>query len=117
MCGEKIPVLCPSLHPPGSPPRVRGKAEPTHRRQDPPRITPACAGKRSEGLAKLLEEKDHPRVCGEKGWGNGYGFGGGGSPPRVRGKASLSFVLSRSNRITPACAGKSELPERKSTCE
>ena len=30
-----------------------------------------------------------------------------GSPPRVRGKAELCFVLALNQGITPACAGKS----------
>ena len=46
VCGEKVffPVLV--LLSQGSPPRVRGKAPPTLPALPPPRITPACAGKR-----------------------------------------------------------------------
>ena len=33
-----------------------------------------------------------------------------GSPPRMRGKANTKFVLFKSFGITPACAGKSDIP-------
>ena len=31
-----------------------------------------------------------------------------GSPPRVRGKATFEIPVTKSDRITPACAGKSK---------
>ena len=50
--------------------------------------------------------KDHPRVCGEKQWCLPVSLPGGGSPPRVRGKVSLTNPSLSTSRITPACAGK-----------
>lgn len=46
MCGEKLNLLDASNCAWGSPPHVRGKAPPTLPALPPPRITPACAGKR-----------------------------------------------------------------------
>ena len=45
---------------------------------------------------------------GEKPLAGGRGGAGGGSPPRARGKALISPVVSSISRITPACAGKSQ---------
>ena len=49
-------------------------------------ITPACAGKRRWALDALRRAWDHPRVCGEKGFGVPVSSTMRGSPPRVRGK-------------------------------
>ena len=91
---------------PGSPPRVRGKVSERGSYFMMTRITPACAGKRSGQSGKIFACEDHPRVCGEK--NDSFSAGGtiAGSPPRVRGKVSHSFLVSLSLRITPACAGK-----------
>ena len=92
----------------GSPPRVRGKVS----RYDAFRlhagITPACAGKSENGGENVATLQDHPRVCGEKRSVRVHHQGGGGSPPRVRGKAQLTFKQVYVVGITPACAGKSE---------
>ncbi len=73
------------------------------------RITPACAGKRLHSTWRYPQKKDHPRVCGEKKFGDIADNKAQGSPPRVRGKASSSALLLRLGGITPACAGKSSL--------
>ena len=70
-------------------------------------ITPAYAGKSPQSLFDAAQERDHPRLCGEK-----YGVTtdyllGRGSPPPMRGKASLILVVIGSIGITPAYAGKS----------
>ena len=70
-------------------------------------ITPACAGKRRTASGRHRRSEDHPRVCGEKvskSDGNGQV---GGSPPRMRGKATGPAGSLRRCGITPACAGKS----------
>ena len=66
MCGEKYKFQVQLVLFVGSPPHVRGKADVNLFHVVPPRITPACAGKRV-----LLSEirrfhRDHPRMCGEK---------------------------------------------------
>ena len=97
----------------GLPPRVRGKAEVRHERDQEPGITPACAGKRSAWPPVLRRQRDHPRVCGEKLPLNVIPNSIKGSPPRMRGKAFRPAVIARWHRITPACAGKScPLPRR-----
>ena len=72
-----------------------------------PGITPACAG--NSLLFGILEaqKKDHPRVCGEQGGGNGGHGAGKGSPPRVRGTAPGRRTTGPPPGITPACAGNS----------
>ena len=49
-------------------------------------------------------------MCGEKGPEEMARYLMGGSPPHVRGKGSTNGGSSWSQRITPACAGKSEPP-------
>ena len=50
--------------------------------------------------------KDHPRVCGEKFNAFFLVIRFYGSPPRVRGKASVFNIALSAIRITPACAEK-----------
>ena len=85
---------------------MRGKPPEYDEKKDAERITPACAGK-TAGLAfRVREVKDHPRVCGENGAVRESDGAAMGSPPRVRGKPSESCAFLMSERITPACAGK-----------
>ena len=91
----------------GSPPRVRGKAACCSIAEHHLGITPACAGKRFYGGQKVLNQRDHPRVCGEKKviyWDTDSCKG---SHPRVRGKGFFNFRWYSHIGITPACAGKS----------
>ena len=109
VCGEKRQEGIVLLALIGSPPRVRGKA--CHRIMccPLPGITPACAGKRSSGTLMSKSCRDHPRVCGEKSTRRFLGSAVTGSPPRVRGKVLVLPFPSNTRRITPACAGKSEV--------
>ena len=70
------------------------------------RITPADAGKTSPRKCEHVQTQDHPRGCGE----NSNAFMkiaiSPGSPPRMRGKRTCSFVMPAASRITPADAGK-----------
>ena len=50
--------------------------------------------------------RDHPRVCGEKGFGEDDYTRREGSPPRMRGKVGWSAERSGPEGITPAYAGK-----------
>ena len=107
VCGEKVgPVGCVSGWQ-GSPPRVRGKDTRSKSAYNSAGITPACAGKRTRRLQMRQDERDHPRVCGEKRSLSHHRGGLLGSPPRVRGKATQQRPGVRRRRITPACAGKS----------
>ena len=69
-------------------------------------ITPACAGKSKVWNEWFRDEKDHPRVCGEKSLLLGSSGSMGGSPPHMRGKVEGTLQALSNMRITPAYAGK-----------
>ena len=109
VCGEKErwpAIRTASL---GSPPRVRGKVKNATGIDAFSGITPACAGKRFVWFGLTPDGQDHPRVCGEKSKTLRGLMHFLGSPPRVRGKDILGSPLVRGERITPACAGKSNV--------
>ncbi len=70
------------------------------------RITPARAGKTDLDIYAGERDKDHPRACGENMRAGLHLIGGMGSPPRVRGKQILIYIMCADVRITPARAGK-----------
>ena len=70
------------------------------------RITPACAGKTHRLHNGVHNLSDHPRVCGENPDMIDVMADTYGSPPRVRGKQGMNYVVLMGRRITPACAGK-----------
>ena len=70
-------------------------------------ITPAYAGKSFSVEAATSENRDHPRLCGEKRWQYALHNSSSGSPPPMRGKASFTLACDFDHRITPAYAGKS----------
>ena len=70
----------------GSPLRMRGKVFVEELKISLRRITPAYAGKRQGILEDLLDEEDHPCVCGEKMGEAGTEAIMPGSPLRMRGK-------------------------------
>ena len=85
---------------------MRGKAEVRHERDQEPGITPACAGKRHCPRFRPGKTRDHPRVCGEEGLAGPLEQAGGGSPPRMRGRAGHGAMHGLELGITPAYAGK-----------
>ena len=70
-------------------------------------ITPAYAGKRFAKTIRVPQSRDHPRLCGEKAREATSELLGQGSPPPMRGKASMTRKTWIEARITPAYAGKS----------
>ena len=72
-------------------------------------ITPAYAGKSDPGKRRTSGSGDHPRVCGEKLRAPCPDCPVGGSPPRMRGKATDTVQALQAAGITPAYAGKSML--------
>ena len=66
VCGEKTPFSENSFTKSGSPPRMRGKAEPDCMGTLEGGITPAYAGKSRTYSNFCCCMQDHPRVCGEK---------------------------------------------------
>ena len=80
------------------------------------RITPAYAGKTEPYLSIVPRLKDHPRVCGENAsLGSDYLFILG-SPPRMRGKLTITAPDELGNGITPAYAGKTMLRQPECAC-
>ena len=85
-CGEKYRENTEAMRVQGSPPHMRGKVYQGVMHNLTPRITPAYAGKSPCCKSGRRRMRDHPRVCGEKACGCCRETGGGGSPPRMRGK-------------------------------
>ena len=72
-------------------------------------ITPACAGRTLYHVQKPIAARDHPRMCG-KDKRRIFRFAPhSGSPPRVREGPPFRRSLSPFFRITPACAGRTDL--------
>ena len=90
----------------GSPPLTRGKVPFSFLRSCLKRITPAYAGKSSNGESVLSRLEDHPRLRGEKFFPESRKSKTEGSPPLTRGKDSSLFSDLKTLRITPAYAGK-----------
>ena len=107
LCGEKRIFLryCQLLQ--GSPPPMRGKAHKSSGTAFSIRITPAYAGKSDPKVLGVRNAKDPPRLCGEKSSKHALMLKAQGSPPPMRGKATLRCQLPEDARITPAYAGKS----------
>ena len=106
VCGEKTPFSENSFTKSGSPPRMRGKAEPDCMGTLEGGITPAYAGKRNSFTKSFEEHGDHPRVCGEKFDLDCTCVTELGSPPRMRGKGPDDRAHPLVPGITPAYAGK-----------
>ena len=110
MCGEQAIEAIFAGTAAGSPPRVRGtELRPTWVVGENG-ITPACAGNSVAEAFIPNPLKDHPRVCGEQAPPTSFRQPPPGSPPRVRGTASLRTCCTEKHRITPACAGNRDPP-------
>ena len=105
-CGENFPVAFSRKCPKGSPPRMRGKHERHGIACEGTGITPADAGKTLFMSVHTPIPQDHPRGCGENRTDFRAYTAFQGSPPRMRGKPSLPFLVRPQYRITPADAGK-----------
>ena len=106
VCGEKGSRIFQDPAGMGSPPRMRGKVMRRFSASAVGGITPAYAGKRLLRQLRHITSRDHPRVCGEKSGRRGLRVRQWGSPPRMRGKESLTFHSPPFAGITPAYAGK-----------
>ena len=104
--GEKRTAVAGAEAVGGSPPRGRGKVEKVEIYDLEGGITPAWAGKSQEPADVQHEERDHPRVGGEKLWSRWRKRRRKGSPPRGRGKVVNAANAGTIARITPAWAGK-----------
>ena len=106
LCGEKGAPAEISFLTEGSPPPMRGKGIPTGSVPRCSRITPAYAGKSLALSTSTAGQEDHPRLCGEKQKFFRKMLTIMGSPPPMRGKASVRCYRRYAYRITPAYAGK-----------
>ena len=86
---------------------MRGKGDTRKDDEAGAGITPAYAGKSQFQFQFQSDFQDHPRLCGEKGFGLFPQPLYLGSPPPMRGKASTNSLKSAASGITPAYAGKS----------
>ena len=107
VCGEKCIPLTRGHGRQGSPPRMRGKVQLGEIDLQDIWITPAYAGKSGPCPDRVPPAGDHPRVCGEKSQSTSASPRALGSPPRMRGKVSMSSSFRALAGITPAYAGKS----------
>ena len=107
MGGEKIKNSRSGTNKEGSPPRGRGKGRLPGHLLNQIGITPAWAGKSGSLWSCCMLLWDHPRVGGEKHKEESSVMELQGSPPRGRGKVDTDCILNRTERITPAWAGKS----------
>ena len=107
LCGEKLLQRSRLDSLVGSPPPMRGKGPEDRCRSAGHGITPAYAGKSMTRFTLHRHTTDHPRLCGEKGFGTPPRGQLPGSPPPMRGKAEAFAVADFFVGITPAYAGKS----------
>ena len=105
-CGENLLMWLARGRQQGSPPQVRGKLSHTSPALISSRITPAGAGKTPQVTLVPIEDKDHPRRCGENPTRWRPTNLQRGSPPQVRGKLCRTAPYTVRKRITPAGAGK-----------
>ena len=106
LCGEK-PLLSIEVRLwRGSPPPMRGKDDFLWWQNVDNGITPAYAGKSVFVSSGGLLLWDHPRLCGEKGFGLFPQPLHTGSPPPMRGKVVTGQNHGIKVGITPAYAGK-----------
>ena len=73
-------------------------------------LIPACAGKTSPTIRCGSRSKAHPRVCGENIPIEHVKIHDYGSSPRVRGKQGAARRDLPTERLIPACAGKTDAP-------
>ena len=108
VCGENFRNPSNFRKPLGSSPRVRGKLSHISERVIGFRLIPACAGKTLLSRAMPAGVSAHPRVCGENQGPLHTTFRAWGSSPRVRGKLAEVLGVAVSDRLIPACAGKTD---------
>ena len=94
----------------GSPPLVRERRCLSFFRTRELRITPARAGKTVVRWQKALIVWDHPRSCGKDNGQRDWQIALTGSPPLVRERHAVRKTIHDKQRITPARAGKTQVP-------
>ena len=88
---------------------MRGKVPSIRKDLERVGITPAYAGKSGLYIDPTFEDKDHPRVCGEKD-GKTFGISGGaGITPAYAGKSLISSLFFRSRQDHPRVCGEKSI--------
>ena len=105
-CGENLFMRFYKKLPQGSPPRMRGKPFSINFTDIISGITPADAGKTYVLNESLTHAQDHPRGCGENLQIQDLYSKAIGSPPRMRGKPSKSYILPSEPGSPPRMRGK-----------
>ena len=106
VCGENAHRDLIAIRVPGSSPRVRGKPGGGLDDVFNQRLIPACAGKTLFKVCRNSCSSAHPRVCGENETPVPKAGKLAGSSPRVRGKPRPTQEPIVTQRLIPACAGK-----------
>ena len=106
ICGEKSPASEVTSGGWGLPPHMRGKVPSAAVLAVSIGITPAYAGKSTAFWSHILQHKDHPRICREKGCVTFWFRNHSGSPPHMQGKGLRDVLVPKPLGITPAYAGK-----------
>ena len=75
-------------------------------------IIPADAGSTGCPARRGAAGRDHPRGCGEHMYTKSKGFNDQGSSPRMRGAPGRPITDPLANRIIPADAGSTRVPDR-----
>ena len=107
--GEYPPVGGIDARSMGSPPLARGVLQNCRCVLCFKRITPACAGSTKRKSVSKPISQDHPRLRGEYQLILLQSIGKLGSPPLARGVQLKPPCKQMNYRITPACAGSTEL--------
>ena len=109
MCGEHEKILLYGDAIPGSSPHVRGALDSGVNQVERTGIIPACAGSTMLLRDMLLDDRDHPRMCGEHTLMGVLAAWWLGSSPHVRGAQNLHLGHEEGTGIIPACAGSTRL--------
>jgi len=107
-CGEQMPNPAAATNSIGSPPPLRGTGTRNWTGGWTMGITPAPAGNSPGWCSMQVEQRDHPRPCGEQGNYAQTIAGQAGSPPPLRGTEYMVNYTLHGYRITPAPAGNRE---------
>ena len=105
MCGEHLSFMAFLMVSAGSSPHVRGARHHLHKIATRHGIIPACAGSTFNASFGALQNRDHPRMCGEHAQGQWAAEVRVGLSPHVRGAHRRQPQLRQRAGIIPACAG------------
>ncbi len=106
MHGEDTQALSPVTLYPETPPRAWGRQTSTSDEERLQRNTPTCMGKTSAREREMAVKEKHPHVHGEDILDMVSPFARMETPPRAWGRQRRAFPVSRCNRNTPTCMGK-----------